>query len=211
MITSTVGSSTQVTSTHDATTRGFGDMSSEDFFKLLITELQTQDPMNPTDNQQLMQQMSTIREMEQTATLTETLTSLASEQRFSGATSLIGHYIAGTVKDSSGGSYELQGLVIGVRFDADGDAILELHNGREIPLSRVEQVTLVENLPPDILEQLQADLAAMEEAEDDPAARSIVADAGSAKSADAASTKSGASKVQQPASVLERMLSPLLS
>lgn len=212
MDTSAVGSGTYVTSAHDATTRGFGDMSSEDFFGLLIAELQMQDPMNPTDNQQLLQQMSTIRGMEQTATLTETLTSLASEQRFSGATSLIGHYIAGTVTDSSGGSYELQGLVIGVRFDADGDAILELHNGQEMPASKVEQVTLVENLPADILEQLEAELAAMEESEgDSTAARSIVADAGSVKSASAASAKAGASEVQQPASLLERLLSPLLS
>jgi flagellar basal-body rod modification protein FlgD len=133
-------------------------MGSEDFFKLLITELQSQDPMKPTDNQQLMQELSTIRSMEQNAALNKTLQSLAAEQRFGATSSLIGHYVAGTVTDNSGNPYEIQGLVIGVRFDDGGNAILELHNGRSLPAAAVEQVTLVENLPADILAQLEAEL-----------------------------------------------------
>jgi flagellar basal-body rod modification protein FlgD len=153
---SSIGSTTPVTQQH-ASTRGFNDLDSEDFFALLIAQLQAQDPMKPTDNQQLLSQMSGIRQMEQSSKLNTTLDSLAAEQRFGSTSGLIGHYIAGTVKDSAGQPQQIQGLVIGVRFE-QGNAILELHNGKSIPAEAVEQVTLVENLPPDILAQLQHDL-----------------------------------------------------
>lgn len=141
-----------------ATTKGYDDISSEDFFALMIAELQSQDPLNPKDNQQLLQQMSSIRQMEQSTRLTKTLEALAQEQRFGSTAGLIGHYIAGRVQDSAGNFTEIQGLVIGVRFEGNGNAILELHNGKSLPAASVEQVTLIENLPPDILAQLQAEL-----------------------------------------------------
>lgn len=145
-------------STTKATTRGFSDLSGEDFFALMIEELQSQDPLNPTDNQQLLAQMSTIRQMEQSATLNDTLQTLAAEQRFGSTSALIGQYVSGTVADGEGKQYEIRGLVIGVVFERDGDAILQLHNGRELPAKKVEQVTLLDNLPSDILEELQGEL-----------------------------------------------------
>ncbi len=143
-----------------ATTRGFDELRPEDFFGLLIAELQSQDPLNPKDNEQLLSQMASIRQMEQNASLTRTLETLADEQRFGSTSSLIGHYIAGRVTDQSGQRIEIRGLVTGVRFEPGG-AVLELHNGRFLPADKVEQVTLVENLPPHILAQLQAELAAL--------------------------------------------------
>jgi len=161
---STIGSSTFIP-TQRATTRGFDDLKGEDFFALMIAQLQAQDPMKPTDNQQLLDQMSSIRQMEQSAELTATLSALASEQRFGATSGLIGHYVAGRVTDNAGSSTELRGLVIGVRFER-GNAILELHNGRSLPASKVEQVTLVENLPPDILAQLQQEMGQVPPADD---------------------------------------------
>lgn len=148
---------------------GFDDLKSEDFFALLIAELQSQDPLNPQDNQQLLNQMSSIRQMEQNAALTTTLEALAGEQRFGSTAGLIGHYVLGTVADQSGQPVEIEGVVIGVRFERDGDAILELHNGHSIPASKVREVTLVENLPPDILAQIEAELAALGGQADEPA------------------------------------------
>ncbi len=167
METSAATAYTTSAATRTATTRGFGDLSGEDFFALMIEELQSQDPLNPTDNQQLLQQMSTIRQMEQSSTLNETLQTLAAEQRFGATSSLIGHYVSGTVRDGEGNAYEIQGLVIGVVFEEDGDAILELHNGRQLPASKVDQVTLVENLPSEVLEQLQSELGTGSEDETD--------------------------------------------
>lgn len=157
---STVAETTATVAAQRATTRGFNSLSSEDFFALLITELQSQNPLDPKDNQQLLAQMSSIREMEQNATLTKTLTSLAQEQRFGATTSMIGQYVAGAVTDQAGLPTEIQGLVIGVRFEGEGRAILELHNGLSLPANKVEQVTLVENLPPELQAQLQEELGA---------------------------------------------------
>ncbi|HPF37261.1 MAG TPA: flagellar hook capping FlgD N-terminal domain-containing protein [Phycisphaerae bacterium] len=144
-----------------ATTRGFDDISSEDFFGLMIEELRSQDPLDPKDNQQLLQQMSNIRQMEQSQTLTKTLQSLSNEQRFGTTASLIGNYVLGTVTDSSGASTDIDGLVIGVTFEGNGNAVLNLHDGKRLPAASVREVTLVENLPPEILDQLEAELASI--------------------------------------------------
>jgi flagellar basal-body rod modification protein FlgD len=151
---SAIGTNGVLGASNKATTHGFSELGSEDFFGLMIAQLQAQDPLKPTDNQQLLAQLSSIREMEQSATLNKTLNSLAGEQRFGATAGLLGTYVGGTVKDSSGNDVEVQGVVTGVRFESDGDAILDLHNGKSLPASNVEQVTLVENLPPEILETL---------------------------------------------------------
>lgn len=137
----------------------FDTLTNEDFFALLIAELQSQDPLNPTDNQQLFAQVSQIRQIEQSVTLNDTLQALAGEQRFGATSALIGHYVSGTLTDQSGTPVEVRGVVIGVRFERDGSAILELHDGSSLPAEKVDQVTLVENLPPEIREQLEAGLA----------------------------------------------------
>lgn len=211
-----------------ATSRGFADISSEDFFGLMIAELQAQDPLDPKDNQQLLSQMSSIRQMEQSAALTKTLQSLANEQRFGTTAGLIGNYIAGTVTDQAGTPTEIQGLVIGVRFEGSGNAVLELHNGRSLPVNKVEQVTLVENLPPDILEQLQAELEGLAggtedaadgeeteeeepvegEAGDGSAARSIIADAGGRTPSVGTTVSDFGRRVNVVGDLLDSLLSP---
>lgn len=153
-----IDTSQAITQVRPPTTRGFSDLSSEDFFGLLIAELQNQDPLKPTDNQQLLSQMSSIRQMEQNSTLNKALTSLASEQRFGATAGLIGHYVSGTVTDSGGNAIDVNGVVTGVQFNRDGEAILELHNGKTLPAGQVDLVTLVENLPPDILDQIHAEM-----------------------------------------------------
>jgi hypothetical protein len=141
-------------STARTTTKSFNELSSEDFFGLLIAQLQSQDPLKPTDNQALLEQMSTIRQMEQSANLNKTLTQLSAEQRFGATAGLIGHYVAGSLRDSGGNNVSVEGLVIGVHFEPSGRAILELHNGALLPADKVTTVTLVENLPADLQQQL---------------------------------------------------------
>lgn len=137
-----------------STTHGFQDLNSEDFFALMIAELQSQDPLKPTDNQQLLNQMSTIRQMEQSTNLNKTLESLAGEQRFGATAGLIGHYVFGSLTDSNGNPVDVEGIVTGVKFDKAGNAQLELHNGKILPAGKVELVTLLENLPDDVLTRL---------------------------------------------------------
>jgi flagellar basal-body rod modification protein FlgD len=141
------------------TTKGFNNLSSEDFFGLLIAQLQAQDPLKPTDNQQLLNQMSSIRQMEQSSALTRTLTALAGDQKFGATAGMIGKYVFGTVTDSGGRPTEISGVVVGVRFSRDGRAILDLHNGRSLPSDKIEEVTLLDNLPHEVRDAVLAEVA----------------------------------------------------
>ena len=60
------------------------------FLKLMIAELQNQDPLNPMENDQLLSQISQIREVGATDRLTKTLDSVLLGQNISSATNLIG-------------------------------------------------------------------------------------------------------------------------
>src|SRR5918995_4863513 len=60
------------------------------FLKLMITELQNQDPLNPLDNKDMLAQISQIREVGATDKLTKTLESVLLGQNIASATNLIG-------------------------------------------------------------------------------------------------------------------------
>ncbi len=201
--------------------KGFDDLKSEDFFALMIAELQAQDPLKPTDNQQLFTQMSQVRQIEQSVTLNRTLQSLAGEQRFGATTSLIGQFVSGTLTNDAGNTFDVQGVVVGVRFEGDGKAILDLHNGVSIPADKVNQVTLVENLPPDVLDQIQAEWAAARAGDptsdaappNDPAtAKSIRSDATRSRQVPGADAFRELGRgVDTTAAILDSILSPGVS
>lgn len=112
----------------------FSDLGSEDFLRLLIMQLRNQDPLEPVDNAELLEQISSVREIELSTTLTESLRLLTGQQRFASASSLIGQYVTGPA--GADGMAE-RGIVAGVRFTDTGQPILQLSNGSEIPLEQV--------------------------------------------------------------------------
>ncbi len=120
---------------------GLGGISGEDFMKILIKQLQYQDPLKPMDNQQMVQQISTIRELEMNTRLGSKLEQLTDQQRFGAAAALIGKHVKGAVKDEDGNEFNLEGVVTSVRFTEKGEAILELDNGQSLPLAQLQEVT----------------------------------------------------------------------
>ncbi|MCP4248218.1 MAG: hypothetical protein GY778_14325 [bacterium] len=119
-------------------------LTGEDFFKLLIAQLSNQDPLEPTSNQELLQQLSSIRDIELSSTLTESLKSLTAQQRYASAAGLIGHYVTGRPDEDDPTALQPEGVVAGVQFTADGTALLQLDNGLELPLDRLETVVAQE-------------------------------------------------------------------
>jgi len=117
-----------------------GVISGEDFLKVLIKQLQMQDPLQPMTNQEMVQQMSTIRELEMNTQMSRKLEQLTDQQRFGAAAALIGKQVKGTVKDAEGNQFTMEGVVRSVRFTGTGEAILELDTGEELPLASLEQV-----------------------------------------------------------------------
>jgi flagellar basal-body rod modification protein FlgD len=69
---------------------GINDVDIDDFLKIMITELQNQDPLNPLENDELIAQISQIRSVGATEKLTETLDSVLLGQNIASATNLIG-------------------------------------------------------------------------------------------------------------------------
>ena len=66
----------------------------------MITELTNQDPLNPMDNTQLVQQIGELRAIAATDQLTGTLQSLQTEQSLTTASSLIGKRVTALSTDN---------------------------------------------------------------------------------------------------------------
>ncbi len=104
MATSGIGStgSGQDAAKSATATDAFQRLDVEQFLKLLITELQNQDPLQPADNQQLLTQLSQIKDIAASNKLNETLESLSLGENVSSAAGLIGKQIQGL--DDAGSS-----------------------------------------------------------------------------------------------------------
>jgi flagellar basal-body rod modification protein FlgD len=72
-----------------ATGDAFDKVNMQDFIKLLITQLQNQDPTSPVDNSEILQQLSQIKAIESNERLSDTLTSLQYQQALVTAGSLL--------------------------------------------------------------------------------------------------------------------------
>ena len=125
----------------DRRTNNIQDLDMNQFLKLMISELTNQDPLNPMDNTQLVQQLGSIREIAANDKLSSTLTALQIEQSLTTASSLIGKEITALTTDNA----NISGVVDRVTVDVDpqnadkrkylahiGEQRVELKNVREI-------------------------------------------------------------------------------
>lgn len=138
---STTAVTAATTTAQTATDRSLSSMNSEDFFKILVTELKQQDPFEPAKTADMIGQVSQIRSIELSQNLTDALTQITSQQRTAGASDLLGKYVTATVTDTDGNEQDIAGVVTGVRFDSDGSAVLELDTGQSVPATAVTRIT----------------------------------------------------------------------
>ncbi|NLF31945.1 MAG: hypothetical protein GX591_13785 [Planctomycetes bacterium] len=144
------------------------ELQTEDFFKLLVTELSQQDPFEPVKNQDLLNQIGSIRDMEANAKmnqtleklvtqgeeaaavnflLNETLTSLGLQSDMATGAGLIGRYVTATVysTDDAGKvtATTITGKVVGVRL-VEGQVRLELDTPEKdlVALPDITEVSL---------------------------------------------------------------------
>ncbi len=99
MSVSSVGITGQQGQQNTSGTDAFRKVDLNDFIKLMIAELQHQDPLDPMDNVQILQQMSQIRAIESNDRLSETLESVALGQSLVTATNLLQKTIAALSED----------------------------------------------------------------------------------------------------------------
>lgn len=109
-------------------------LSATDFLQLMITELQNQDPLDPTDESEIMAQTASLSQITASTQLTSTLDSMQISQNLTGAASLIGANVTGL--DASGNS--VSGVVSSVQVSG-GAATLQVGNDT-IPLDNVQTI-----------------------------------------------------------------------
>jgi flagellar basal-body rod modification protein FlgD len=107
-----------------------------DFIKLMVTQLQNQDPTQPTSNQDLLSQMSQIGQLESSTQLQTTMQSVTLQSQVGSASSLIGKKVTGI--DSANNS--ISGTVNSVSV-AGGSVSLKLDSGSSVALSGLATIT----------------------------------------------------------------------
>jgi flagellar basal-body rod modification protein FlgD len=115
----------------NATLRGL-DM--DHFLTLMITELQNQDPLNPMDNAQILEQISQIREIGATSDLQETLEAVLLGQNLSNASSLLNKRIAALTDAGE----QVQGVV--ERVSVAENKVQLTVAGRQVALGNVSEI-----------------------------------------------------------------------
>lgn len=109
--------------------RSLNDVDVNQFLELMIAELQNQDPLNPMDNQAMLEQIGMIREISSTNQLTETLSTVMAGQNLATASGLIGRKISAL--DTQGKNIE--GIVDRVSVqevdEETGSRIVRVHVG----------------------------------------------------------------------------------
>lgn len=97
--------------------KSVNELDSNDFLKLLIAELQNQDPMAPSDSIQMLQQVSQIRQITSNDSMVATMDSVRTGQEVSTASQMVGKKITALNAKKE----EIEGLVDRVTISAAGD------------------------------------------------------------------------------------------
>jgi flagellar basal-body rod modification protein FlgD len=112
----------------------------QSFLTLLTTQLQNQDPLNPTDTNQFTQQITQMSGVEQQLLSTQLLQQLVSTQGgVSTAANLIGDTVTGQSATASAGAAPISGTVTSVT-QVNGETVLNIGSS-QVPLSSVTSVT----------------------------------------------------------------------
>lgn len=137
---SAISSNTNSSNSFGEISKSFANVSSDDFLQLIITELQNQDPLEPTSNSEFLQQITQIREISANDKLSETLDQVLAGQDLAMASSLIGREIIGVDANNE----EVTGEVTRVAFEANADSdtkTLKVYVGsKSVDLNRIREI-----------------------------------------------------------------------
>lgn len=133
--------SSSTTSSTTNNTNAYSSLSSDDFLKIILTELSKQDPLKPNDTSATLQQLSTLRSIQSDTDLQDKLGSLTAQNELATAGGLIGKQVSGLNESSE----RATGVVRGVLRTSNG-SVLVLEDGQRIPFKNFDQLV---NAPKD--------------------------------------------------------------
>lgn len=132
MAVSGIGNNYPDTVSSNASSKASNELGKDAFLKLLVAQMQNQDPMNPTEDKEFISQLATFSTVEQ-------LQSLNSSMQTTQAAALIGKQV--TWSDSGGYYY---GTVHAVRVDGTNVYVVVGEGNKTIEL-QLSDVVLIEN------------------------------------------------------------------
>ncbi len=120
-------------------TLAVNSLTQQDFLKILLTQLNYQDPMKPMDNQQFMAQMAQFTSLEQTQQLNSKLELLIGNQAALASVGLLGKTV-----DATTGSGSITGTVTGLSLAGSTPvATVRTSSGASVPNVSLSQITAV--------------------------------------------------------------------
>jgi flagellar basal-body rod modification protein FlgD len=114
-----------------------GELGKNDFLKLMIAQLQAQNPLEPSNGTEYISELAQFSQLEQTTNLAQSSSQSAAAQRVAQAVALIGHTVSYT--DPSTGATD-SGAVQSVEITGEG-ATLTVEGTTGIELAGVTEVS----------------------------------------------------------------------
>jgi flagellar basal-body rod modification protein FlgD len=137
----TSGITTPPTTTDTKKPRDLQELDINQFLQLMIAELTNQDPLNPMDNTQLVQQIGAIREISATDKLSYSLNLVQSGQSLTTASSLIGKNVKALTDDNENIEGTVERVSVQVDEDDSDKRTYRVHvDGKDIDLRNVREV-----------------------------------------------------------------------
>jgi len=141
MSTTGVTSSSSSSSTDtSATASAYSSLSTDDFMKLFIAEMQNQDPTNPMETSELVAQLNEIWQMQTSQEMIESLEAVTLGQHLSAASNLLGRTVTGLTDDAETVTGRVAQISIeeGVPRLVVGDYTISLESVSEIAAEAAE-------------------------------------------------------------------------
>ena len=124
-------STNPASSTDDA----LNSLSSAEFLQIIFTELQNQDPLEPSDSGAMLDQLSSLRSIESDTQMVASLEKLVGQNEFAAASQLIGSLVSGIDLQNR----RTADMVISVSQSSEGP-VLNLFDGSRMLFSQVDEI-----------------------------------------------------------------------
>ena len=118
----------------------YNDLDIDAFLKLLINELQNQDPLDPMDNSEMVQQIGQIRSIGATDELSRTLGKLSSSQELVTASSLIGQTVSGLADDASAVDGVVDRITVETSSENDARSVKVHVGGKTMDIKNIREI-----------------------------------------------------------------------
>lgn len=125
-----------ITGTRDSSGQStIGQLGSDEFLNIVLQELQSQDPLEPNDTSQMLEQLSTIMSIQSDSDMIDRLGELVGQNELASASGLIGRLVSGLDSDNN----RVAGIVESVT-SGTGGVSLHLDDGTQVPMARLDAI-----------------------------------------------------------------------